>query len=44
MAPEYVNEEGYSAYKGEGVAEDTKNYKERKHTIFLWTTPLKKKK
>lgn len=41
-APEFVNSEGYSAYKGEGVPEDTKNYKERTHHIYLWTIPLKK--
>ncbi len=41
-APEFVNEEGYSAYKGEGVAEDSKNYGERVHQIYLWTIPLKK--
>ena len=41
-APEFVNSEGYSAYKGEGVPEDTKNYKERTHHIYLWTVPLKK--
>lgn len=42
QAPEFVNSEGYSAYKGEGVPEDTKNYKERTHRIYLWTIPLKK--
>jgi SAM-dependent methyltransferase len=42
MAPEFVNNEGYSAYKGGAVPEDKKNYKERKHDIFLWTVPLKK--
>jgi SAM-dependent methyltransferase len=41
-APEFVNDEGYSAYKGEGVPEDTKNYKQRSHHIYLWTTPLHK--
>jgi SAM-dependent methyltransferase len=41
-APEFVNEEGYSGYKGEGVPEDTKHYKERTHHIYLWTVPLKK--
>jgi SAM-dependent methyltransferase len=41
-APEFVNEEGYSAYKGGGVPEDTKHYKERTHHIYLWTVPLKK--
>jgi SAM-dependent methyltransferase len=41
-APEFVNEEGYSAYKGEGVPEDTQHYKQRTHHIYLWTTPLKK--
>jgi SAM-dependent methyltransferase len=42
MAPEFVNAEGYSAYKGPGVPEDKKNYKERKHEIYLWTVPLKR--
>ena len=42
MAPEFVNEEGYSAYKGGAVPEDKKNYKERAHDIYLWTVPLKK--
>lgn len=41
-APEFVNAEGYSAYKGEGVPEDAKHYKERTHQIYLWTVPLKK--
>ncbi len=41
-APEFVNEEGYSAYKGEGVPEDAKHYEERVHHIYLWTIPLKK--
>jgi len=41
-APEFVNDEGYSEYKGEGVPEDAKHYKERAHTIYLWTVPLKK--
>jgi SAM-dependent methyltransferase len=41
-APEFVNEEGYSAYKGEGVAEDPQHYKQRIHHIYLWTIPLKK--
>lgn len=41
-APEFVNGEGYSAYKGEGVAEDPKNYAQRTHRIYLWTIPLKK--
>jgi SAM-dependent methyltransferase len=41
-APEFVNEEGYSAYKGGGVPEDAKHYKQRTHRIFLWTVPLKK--
>ncbi len=42
MAPEFVNDEGYSAYKGGAVPEDKKNYKERAHDIYLWTVPLKK--
>lgn len=42
MAPEFVNDEGYSAYKGGAIPEDKKNYKERKHDIYLWTIPLKK--
>jgi len=41
-APEFVNDEGYSAYKGGAVPEDKKNYKERAHDIYLWTVPLKK--
>jgi SAM-dependent methyltransferase len=41
-APEFVNAEGYSAYKGEKVPEDKKHYKQRKHDIFVWTVPLKK--
>jgi len=41
-APEFVNEEGYSAYKGGAVPEDKKNYKDRKHDIYLWTIPLHK--
>jgi SAM-dependent methyltransferase len=41
-APEFVSEEGYSAYKGEGVPEDVKHYKQRTHHIYLWTVPLKK--
>lgn len=41
-APEFVNAEGYSAYKGEGVPEDPKNYGQRTHRIYLWTIPLKK--
>jgi hypothetical protein len=41
-APEFVNEEGYSAYQGEGVPEDAKHYKKRTHRIYLWTVPLKK--
>jgi len=41
-APEFVNDEGYSAYKGEAVPEDTKNYKQRSHHIYLWTIPLHK--
>lgn len=43
MAPEFVNDDGYSAYKGGAVPEDRKNYKQRKHDIYLWTVPLKKK-
>jgi SAM-dependent methyltransferase len=42
MAPEFVNGEGYSAYKGGGVPEDEKNYALRAHEIYLWTVPLKK--
>jgi SAM-dependent methyltransferase len=42
MAPEFVNDEGYSAYKGGGVSEDKSNYKERAHEIYLWTVPLKR--
>jgi SAM-dependent methyltransferase len=41
-APEFVNAEGYSAWKGAEVPEDKKNYRERKHEIYLWTIPLKK--
>jgi SAM-dependent methyltransferase len=41
-APEFVNAKGYSAYQGEGVPEDAAHYKERSHTIYLWTVPLKK--
>jgi SAM-dependent methyltransferase len=41
-APEFVNEEGLSAYKGESVPEDTKHYKQRKHDIYLWVVPFKK--
>lgn len=41
-APEFVNDEGYSAYKGPGVPEDVKHYKLRTHRIYLWTVPLKK--
>ncbi len=41
-APEFVNDEGYSAYKGEGTPEDTQHYKQRTHHIYLWTTPLNK--
>jgi SAM-dependent methyltransferase len=43
-APEFVNAEGYSAWKGAAVPEDKKNYKERTHEIYLWTIPLKKAK
>ncbi len=43
-APEFVNEEGYTAWKGAAVPEDKRNYKERVHTIYLWTIPLKKEK
>lgn len=43
-APEFVNAEGYSAWKGRAVPEDKKNYKQRKHDIYLWTVPLKKAK
>jgi SAM-dependent methyltransferase len=42
MASEFVNDEGFSAWKGAAVPEDKKNYKERAHTIYLWTIPLKK--
>ena len=41
-APEFVNEEGYSSWKGASVPEDKKNYRERTHEIYLWTIPLKK--
>ena len=41
-APEFVNEEGYSAYKGGAVPEDRKHYAERPHDIYLWTVPLRK--
>ncbi|MCA9589341.1 MAG: 50S ribosomal protein L11 methyltransferase [Myxococcales bacterium] len=41
-APEFVNGEGYSAWKGAKVPEDKKNYRERRHEIYLWTIPLKK--
>ena len=41
-APEFVNAEGYSAWKGAKVPEDKRNYKDRKHEIYLWTIPLKK--
>ena len=41
-APEFVNEQGYSAYKGASVPEDTKHYKMRAHHIYLWTVPLRK--
>ncbi len=43
-APEFVNAEGYSSWKGAAVPEDKKNYKERTHEIYLWTIPLKKTK
>lgn len=43
-APDFVNAEGYSAWKGSAVPEDKKNYKERTHEIYLWTIPLKKAK
>jgi SAM-dependent methyltransferase len=43
-ASEFVNSEGYSAWKGAAVPEDKKNYKERAHEIYLWTIPLKKGK
>lgn len=42
MAPEFVNKDGYSAWKGEDVAEDSKNYKLRNHRIYLWKIPLDK--
>ncbi|HTQ46631.1 MAG TPA: class I SAM-dependent methyltransferase [Polyangiaceae bacterium] len=41
-APEFVNSEGLSAYKGGAVPEDTKHYKERKQDIYLWVVPFKK--
>jgi SAM-dependent methyltransferase len=41
-APEFVDAEGYSAWKGAAVPEDKKNYKDRTHDIYLWTIPLKK--
>ena len=43
-APEFVDAEGYSAWKGASVPEDKKNYKQRTHEIYLWTIPLKKAK
>jgi hypothetical protein len=43
-APEFVDAEGYSAWKGANVPEDKKNYRERAHEIYLWTIPLKKAK
>ena len=43
-APEFVDAEGYSAWKGAAVPENKKNYKERTHEIYLWTIPLKKAK
>lgn len=43
-APEFVDQEGYSAWKGAQVPEDKKNYTERAHDIYLWTIPLKKAK
>jgi len=41
-ASEFVDAEGYSAWKGAAVPEDKKNYKDRTHEIYLWTIPLKK--
>jgi SAM-dependent methyltransferase len=41
-APEFVNKEGYSAYQGEGVPEDSKSYKQRNHHIYVWKVPLEK--
>ncbi len=41
-APEFVNAEGLSAYKGGAVPEDSKNYKLRKQDIYLWVVPFKK--
>ena len=41
-ASEFVNDEGYSAYKGEAIPEDPQHYKQRTHHIYLWTTPLHK--
>lgn len=43
-APEFVDAEGYSAWKGAKVPEDKRNYKDRTHQIYLWTIPLKKAK
>lgn len=43
-ASEFVDAEGYSAWKGATVPEDKKNYKERTHQIYLWTIPLKRAK
>ena len=43
-APQFVNAEGYSAWKGADVPEDKKNYREHTHEIYLWTIPLKKAK
>ena len=42
MAPEFVNKDGYSAYRGEDVPEDSKSYKQRNHSIYLWKIPLEK--
>lgn len=43
-ASEFVDAEGYSAWKGAAIPEDKKNYKDRAHEIYLWTIPLKKAK
>ena len=41
-APQFVNAEGYSAWKGAAVPEDKRNYDERKHEINLCTIPVEK--
>ncbi len=40
-APEFVTADGQSAYR-DGVPEDGKHYKERKHDIYLWVAPFKR--